>query len=72
MSTHNIDFYGEISKIIPYHQISPNTHDKVVIKMIPPYLFFCQTIIFDHYLIFAGHMNVLTVIDLLNALNDFL
>ena len=27
MSTHNIGFYEEISKIIPnYHQISSNTH----------------------------------------------
>ena len=26
MSTHNIGFYEEISKIIPYHQISSNMH----------------------------------------------
>ena len=26
MSTHNIGFYEEISKIITYHQISSNTH----------------------------------------------
>ena len=26
MSTHNIGFYEEISKIINYHQISLNTH----------------------------------------------
>ena len=26
MSTHNKGFYEEISKIIPYHQISSNTH----------------------------------------------
>ena len=26
MSTHNIGFYEEISKIIPYHQMSSNMH----------------------------------------------
>ena len=26
MSSHNIGFYEEISKIISYHQISSNTH----------------------------------------------
>ena len=49
MSTHNIGFYEDISKIVPYLQISSNTY---------LFLFFCGALKLCHQQCKKSHVNI--------------